>query len=215
MKHRTAIITAASIAVVIAASTAAIATNLGILDSATEASDVGVLTIETVETVPASTALPMTDAPPAKIVVVEDTAASGVADESEGIGTGELAAYAVGDAGIVTLSNDGQMLTVVDVTTNPGWETAQILDGTAVDIGFMSADGGSLQFTAELDEAGGIVTAVNDLSSPATVVVTETVYEDGSSATSGSSGTYDDDDDDHYEDEDEHEDEDEDEDEDD
>jgi len=173
MKHRTSIITAVSIAVVIAAATAAIATNLGILDTATASSNIGALTIETTEAVPSRTA-----------------------------------AYAVGDAGVVTLNNDGVMLTILDVETNPGWTTIQILDGTSVDIGFISADGGSLQFTAELDGSGGIATVVNDLAGAATIVVTENIYEDGSSASDNSSGTYDDDDgryendDDRYEDDD-------------
>jgi hypothetical protein len=203
MKHRTAIITAASIAVVIAAATAAIATNLGILDTATESSDVGALTIETVETIPAPTTS-IAEAPPAEIVVIEDV--SGVTETaSDSVSTGELAAYAVGDAGLVTLANDGLTLTIVDVETNPGWATVQVLDGTSVDIGFVSDAGGSLQFTAQLDDAGGIVTVVNDLAAPATIVVTETVYEDGTPATgtSGSAcGTNDDDDDDERDDDD-------------
>ena len=202
MKHRTAIITAASIAVVIAAATAAIATNLGILDTATASSDVGVLTIETVETLPPAT-VAIAETPPAEIVVVADTAPSDLENPADSVSTGELAAYAVGDAGIVTLNNDGMVLTIIDVESNPGWSTAQVLDGTSIDVGFVSVDGGSLQFTAQLDDAGGIVTIVNDLAAPATVVVTETVYEDGTSAatSSGSSGgTYDEDEDDDHDD---------------
>ena len=209
MKHRTAIVTAASIAVVIAAATAAIATNLGILDTATASSDIGVLTIETIETVP-PTSVTVPETPPAKIVVVEDASPANSDELSDPASTDELAVYAVGDAGIVTLSNDGTTLTIVELETSAGWSTIQILDGTSVEIGFASSDGGALEFIAHIDESGEIATVVNDLAAPATVVVTETVYEDGTSATnnSESSGSSYDDDDEYDDDEDEDEDDD-------
>ena len=183
MKHRTAIITAASIAVVMAAATAAIATNLGILDTATASSEVGTLTIETIETIPPTT-MTMAETPPAEIVVVEDTPAT------ESVANGELAAYAVGDAGIVTLNKDGTILTIDDIEANPGWATAEVVEDPSIDIRFASSDGGSLQFTAHLDDGRDIVTAVNDLAAPAVIVVTETVYEDDAPITnaSGTSG---------------------------
>ncbi len=187
MEHRTAIITAASVAVVVAAATAAIATNLGILDSATSSSNVGALTVEATTTL-APTKTVVTEPAPTRVFAVDDTVLDDDAMEaSEDIG--ELASFAIGDAGVVTLGNDGAMLTIADIETNPGWNTLQMLDGTSVDIGFMSQDGVALQFTAELDDTGHIVTAVNDLSEPETVVVTETVFEDGAPASSGSSGS--------------------------
>jgi len=204
MKHRTAIITAASIVVVMAAATAAIATNLGILDSATTASDVGTLTIETIETVP-PTVVAIAETPPAEIVVVEDASAT---ESSDSLPNGELSAYAVGDAGIVTLNNDGTILTIADIETSPGWATTEIVEEPSIEIRFVGTDGGSLQFTAHLDDAGEIVTAVKDLTAAAVIVVTETVYEDdapvasasGSSGSEGTeststSGSYEDDDD--------------------
>ena len=213
MKHRTAIITAASIVVVIAAATAAIATNLGILDSATAASDVGTLTIETIDTVPLTVAA-IVETPPAEIVVVEDASATDSEDPN-----GELAVYAVGDAGIVTLENDEAILTIVDIETNPSWATTEIIEEASIEIRFASTGGGSLQFTAHLDDAGEIVAAVNDLTAPAVIVVTETVYEDDapvtsasgssdqeSSDSSSSTSSYEDDDDQDDEDEDEEED---------
>ena len=216
MKHRTAIITAASIAVVMAAATAAIATNLGILDTATASSDVGTLTIETIETVPPTVAATVA-APPAEIVVVEDTSAT------DSVTNGELAAYAVGDAGIVTLNKDGTILTIDDIEANPGWTTTEVVEDPSIDIKFAGTDGGSLQFTAHLDDGGDIVTAVNDLAAPAVIVVTETVYEDDApiASTSGQDGSDSassndsHDDDDEYDDEEDDDDEDEDEDEDD
>ncbi|MCL1587758.1 MAG: hypothetical protein M3092_05030, partial [Actinomycetia bacterium] len=203
MKHRTAIITAASIVVVMVAATAAIATNLGILDSATTASDVGTLSIETIETVP-PTVVAIVETPPAEIVVVEDASAT---ESSDSVTNGVLSAYAVGDAGIVTLGNNGAILTIVDIETNPGWATTEVVEEPSIEIRFVGTGGGSLQFTAHLDDAGEIVTAVNDLTAAAVIVVTETVYEDdapvanasvGSGSegteTSSSSSSYDDDD---------------------
>jgi hypothetical protein len=182
MRHRTAIITAASLAVVIAASTAAIATNLGILDSATTASDVGTLTIETI-----ATAVPAIDeaieTPPAEIVVVQDVAPTDSTDSSDPFADGDLAAYAVGDAGIVTLSNDVATLTIIDIETSQGWTAIDLSEADTIEIRFTGIDGGSLQFTARLDDTGDIVTAVNDLTAPAVIVVTETVYEDDTPGT--------------------------------
>jgi len=185
MKHRTAIITAASIVVVIAAATAAIATNLGILDSATAASDVGTLTIETIETAPPAV-VAIVETPPAEIVVVEDTSAT---ESSDSTPNGELSAYAVGDAGIVTLNNDEATLTIFDIETNPGWATTEIVEEPSIEIRFVGTDGESIQFTAYFDEAGEIVTEVNDLTAPAVIVVTETVYEDDAPAASASGGS--------------------------
>jgi hypothetical protein len=156
MKHRTAIVTAASVAVVILAATAAIATNLGILNSGTDTGEVGALTVATTD---------QTEVPPAPVVVVTDDEATSEpsAPETTSEPAGEITAYAVADAGIVTLENDGSMLTIVDVQANPGWQTAQILDGTGVDVGFVNADGTVLRFIAALDADGSVRTVVEDL----------------------------------------------------
>ena len=159
MKHRTAIVTAASVAVVILAATAAIATNLGILTSGTDTGQVGALTVATTEQV---------EVPPAPVVKVTDDAVStsttvAPQETTDSAASGEITAYAVADAGIVTLENDGSMLTIVDVETNTGWQTAQILDGTAVDIGFVNGDGTVLRFIAVINPDGTVQTLVDDL----------------------------------------------------
>jgi hypothetical protein len=176
MKHRTAIVTAASIAVVILAATAAIAANLGILNSGTDTGDVGSLTVN-------STVL---GTAPSQVVRVQDPEATATSSESGTPPSGEILVYAVGDAGLVTLASDNSMLTVVEVTTNPGWQTAQVLDGTGVDIGFVSSDGTVLRFVAGFDASGIVLTSVDDLTPVAT----------------SNSGRYDDDDDDGYDDDD-------------
>ncbi len=155
MKHRTSIVTAASIAVVILAATAAIAANLGILNSGTDTGDVGALTV---------TSTVLGTAPSSQVLRVEDN--EGTTDTTAASQpVGDVQAYAVGDAGVVTLASNNSMLTVLDVTTNPGWQTAQVLDGTGVDIGFVGADGTVLRFLAGFDRSGTVITAVDDLTS--------------------------------------------------
>ncbi|HDH25902.1 MAG TPA: hypothetical protein ENH00_06895 [Actinobacteria bacterium] len=178
MKHRTAVVTAASIAVVILAATAAIAANLGILNSATDTGDVGALTV---------TSSVLGTAPASQVVQIEDTEAAVTSSESDSQPAGEVLVYAVGDAGIVTLVSENSMLTVLEVTTNPGWQTAQVLDGTGVDIGFVNTDGTVLRFVAGFDTNGTVTTAVDDL----TPVVS-----------SNNNRKYDDDDDEHHDDDD-------------
>jgi len=157
MKHRTAIVTAASIAVVILAATAAIATNLKLLSSGSDTAEVGALTVDTtVSSIPQ-------EVPPASIVKVEDEESSDVTVKAESTPAGEITAYAVGDAGVVTIENDGTMLTIGSVEPSSGWQTTQMLDGTSVDIGFVNADGQVLRFLAELDSSGMIQTVVEDL----------------------------------------------------
>ncbi len=157
MKHRTAIVTAASIAVVILAATAAIATNLRILSTGSNTAEVGVLTVDTTVS-----SMPQ-EVPPASVIKIQDEETSDTTVKAESTPAGEITAYAVGDAGIVTIENNGSMLTVGNIETNSGWQTAQVLDGTSVDIGFVNADGAVLRFLAELDASGTIQTVVEDL----------------------------------------------------
>lgn len=154
MKHRTAIVTAASVAVVILAATAAIATNLGILESGTDTGEVGSLTVASTEP---------TDVPPSQIVKTDDDEAMDIESDSDPATGGEILAYAVGEAGVVTLEKHDSTLTIINVAVNPGWQTAQVLDGTSIDIGFVNADGQVLRFVAELDATGAIQTLVEDL----------------------------------------------------
>ncbi len=169
MKHRTALVTAASVAVVILAATAAIATNLGILSSGTDTGEVGALTVASTE---------QSEVPPANLVSIVDEEATEAASDTDPAPAGEITAYAVGDAGVVTLNNDGSMLTIDNVTTNAGWRTAQILDGTSVDVGFATADGQVLRFVAELDETGTIQTLVEDLTPGASRYDDDHDYDD-------------------------------------
>ncbi|NHZ70096.1 MAG: hypothetical protein GWP18_00465 [Proteobacteria bacterium] len=159
MKHRTAIVTAASVAVVILAATAAIATNLGILNSGTDTGEVGELSVATAQESVVTTSAPTT-APLQTTTTADDDEAE---DTDQAAPAGEISAYVVGDAGTVTLANDGSMLTIIEVEASSGWETAQVLDGTAVDIGFVSSDGTVLRFLATINPDGSVETVVEDL----------------------------------------------------
>ncbi|MCL1592811.1 MAG: hypothetical protein M3132_00485 [Actinomycetia bacterium] len=176
MKHRTAIVTAASVAVVILAATAAIATNLGILNSGTDTGEVGALSVATAQEFDPAPSSPAATAP-------ESTATDDVGTQAsdQAAPAGEISAYVVGDAGTATLANDGSMLTIIEVQTSSGWETAQVLDGTAVDIGFVGSDGTVLRFLATINADGSV----------------ETVVEDLTPISSDDDDRYDDDDDDH------------------
>ncbi|MCJ7779482.1 MAG: hypothetical protein MUQ27_01525 [Acidimicrobiia bacterium] len=161
MKHRTAIVTAASVMVVILAATAAIATNLGILTGGTDTGEVGTLTVA---------ANPAPDVPGAQVTNTNDPQSETATDSDVSIApstttpAGEISAYEVGDAGVVTLESDGSTLTVVDVAPRLGWQTAQIPAGTTVEVGFVGRDGTVLLFAAEIDATGTIQTIVQDLS---------------------------------------------------
>jgi len=195
MKHRTAIVTAASVAVVILAATAAIATNLGILSSGTDTGEVGALTVAATEQSEVPTTIAEVDDD-----TTTDATAAPDAEASESSPAGEITAYAVADAAIVTLENDGSMLTIIDVETNPGWQTAQILDGTAVDIGFVNTDGTVLRFVATLNQDGSIQTVVEDLTPVSSS--DDSRYDDDDGDHDDDHGRYDDDDDDRYDDDD-------------
>jgi hypothetical protein len=161
MKHRTAIVTVASVMVVIFAATAAIAANLGILASGTATSEVGTLTVAS---------NPAPDAPAAQITRIDDsqpnvTTDSSVPDTpSDTTPAGEISAYEVGDGGVVTLESVGSTLTVVDVAPSPGWQTTEIPAGPIVEVGFVGPNGAVLLFAAEIDSTGTIQTIVRDLS---------------------------------------------------
>jgi hypothetical protein len=161
MKHRTAIVTAASVMVVVLAASAAIAANLGILANGTDTGEIGALTVSAEPTT--STGLPET--PPATIAVVEDTTppTTGATVPEPTAPIGEVSAYAVADAGVVTLVNDGSTLTVTAVESSDGWQTADIPSDRGIEIGFVGPDGSVLLFAAQLDEAGTIQTLVEDL----------------------------------------------------
>jgi len=163
MKHRTAIITVASVMVVVFAATAAIAANLGILTSGTNISEVGTLTVAS---------SPAPDAPAAQITRVSDSQPDVATDSSvpdtpsDTTPAGEISAYEVGDAGVVTLESDGSNLTVVDVVPSQGWQMTVIPAGAIIEVGFVGPDGAVLLFAAEIDTTGTIQTIVQDLTAP-------------------------------------------------
>ena len=154
MKHRTAVVTGLSVTAVVLAAGAAIAANLGILSSATDTGDVGSLTV-------ASSVTSTIEAPPSRVVTIDDTeAATTVPDPSA---TTETVAYAVGDAGVLTLESDGANLRIVDARIEPGWKAAALRQGAVVEVGFVNVDGTVLRFIATYDDTGQIQTTVDDL----------------------------------------------------
>jgi hypothetical protein len=162
MKHRTALVTAMSVMVVVLAATAAIAANLGILSNGTDTGRVGGLTVATVPTA----ADPVRKAPASQITKVEDTATqttTSTIPEPPAAPAGDITAYSVGDAGVVTLRNDGSRLSIVTVEPAAGWQSAQIPSEAAIEVGFVGSDGTVLMFAAQLDATGTIQTVVEDL----------------------------------------------------
>lgn len=145
MKHRTALITAGSVAAVVLAAGSAVAANLGILTTST--APVGDLTVSSPV---------LGDAPPAQEVAVQqDTVAAPTSDD--------LAAYAVDDAGLVTVRRDGDRLLVEEVVPNLGWDATVDAQGSAVEVTF-TGGGRTLRFRAE-PQAGLISTTVEEVSS--------------------------------------------------
>jgi len=177
MKHRTAIVTAASVMIVIVAATAAIAANLGILANGTDTGEIGTLTVaaSSVPEVPAASVKKVADPSP--------TSTSTSAPQQEAAPSGDISAYEVGDAGVVTLASDGSTLTIVNVEPNPGWQTAVIPSEVAAEVGFVGSDGTVLLFAAQLDATGTIQTIVQDLTS---APVTESATRSGDDDDHGS-----------------------------
>ncbi len=154
MKHRTAVVTGLSVTAVILAAGAAIAANLGILNSATDTGDVGTLTV-------ASSVTSTIEAPPSQVVTIDDTEATTTPPGASS--ATETVAYAVGDAGVLTLESDGTNLRIVDARIESGWKAAALRQGPVVEVGFVGADGTVLRFIATYDDTGQIQTAVDDL----------------------------------------------------
>jgi len=167
MRHRTALVTATSVMVVVLAATAAIAANLGILSNGTDTGEVGALSVVSA---PASSA-PVQDVPSAPITKIEDTATqttTSTIPETPAAPAGDVTAYSVGDAGIVTIESDGSNLSLVDIESASGWQSAEIPSQTVIEVGFVGSDGTVLLFAARLDASGTIQTLVEDLTAAPT-----------------------------------------------
>lgn len=136
MKHRTAVVTAASVAGVLLAGAAALGANLGILGS----SDLGNLSAVDVSTSP----------PDVVTVYVDDPATSTTLPGSE------VLAYDVPGAGIVTLERTGDTLRVAGVELVNGWSSTVQREGTDVVISLLGAK--ELTFSARVVEGEVVVT---------------------------------------------------------
>ncbi len=155
MQHRTALVTAASVVIVVVAGSAAIAANLGILNSAAAAENVGELTVS-------AAAAP--EVPPARVVRVADPdAPAPTTTTTQPAPASDTVAYAVDDAGVVTLQRDGTLLSIARVDTNLGWEWVPLREGRLVEIGFVGPGRRVLQFLAAVDRDGAVQTRLDDL----------------------------------------------------
>jgi len=159
MKHHTALVTAASVMIVILAATAAIAANLGILANGTNTGEIGALTVSADPTTTVTTVA----APPAAILQIEDAAAQTTTATEPPAPAGDITAYSVAEAGVVTLTSDGASLTVVDLQPNDGWQTAVIPAKRGIEVGFVGPNGEVLLFAAQLNPDGTVETVVEDL----------------------------------------------------
>lgn len=133
MKHKTALVTAASIVGVVFAGATAIGANLGILSS----TDTGTL----------SAATPVNPAGPRSMVVEQPrpTAAAAAA---------EPVAYEIPGVGVVTLLRDGTLLRVAGIDLAAGWSWELERDG---DVVALRLDDGSTILRFQADALGGEV----------------------------------------------------------
>ena len=195
MIRKTAAITAASIAGVVLAGSAAVGANIGILDAADD-TGLGTLSAEAAISAPAETTgatVELDPSPATSEVTVAPTDDSGVQS------------FAVDAAGTVDLETDDSGLHVKAVHANDGWSWQETASGpNAVAITFTSG-GDTLEFVAALNADGSIDAGVDRpifTSAPAAA----------SSPSPATAGTYEDDDEyEHDEDHDEYEDHDDDE----
>jgi len=153
MQHRTALVTAATIALVLVTGTTAIAANLG--RSGEPATDTTASTVAAPAT---------TEVPPALVVAVPDPEATTTTTTPPApeVPSGETLAYAAGDAGVVTLLHDGAVLKILDVAPADGWQWSALWNGTDVEVAFVAPDGRQLVFQATVDATGTVQTTVED-----------------------------------------------------
>jgi hypothetical protein len=150
---RTSLITAAAIAGVLLAGSAAIAANIGILNAADD-STVGELaaTNDLVQTTPPSSAVPTTS------VRQESTTTSTTVNESSGL----RSEYAVDDAGTVVLVAESGRLDLEGTKPAVGW-TAGVAQGEPSSLTVTFTNGvRTVVLTASLAPDGSIVADVNE-----------------------------------------------------
>jgi hypothetical protein len=135
VKHKTALVTALSIAGVMLAGVAALAANLGILDAT---SGVGELSAAAAAETPA-------------------TAAPAPSDSPAG---GDVVAYRVEGIGIVTLTRQGDNLTLHSVVAG-GWSYRLESEGTEVAMTF-TLDGRQVRFAARVEGGETVVDVQGD-----------------------------------------------------
>ncbi len=141
MKHRTAVVTAASVAGALLAGAAALGANLGVLGS----SDLGNL----------SAVDPSSPSPDVVTVYVDDPATSTTTSPAS-----EVLAYDVPGAGIVTLERTGDTLRVAGVELVNGWSSTVQREGTDVVISLVGAK--ELTFSAQVVD-GQVVVSVDEV----------------------------------------------------
>lgn len=156
MKHRTAFLTAATVALVLVAGSAAIAANVGILNASTPV--LGNLTVAAGAAGGRGQTSSSPTLPP-QIVTVPDTAPAVTATVQP---APDLSSYEVGGAGVVTLERQGDLLRIADVRADAGWQWVPLGEGALVQVGFLDRDGSILGFLAAVLD-GSIVTRVDDL----------------------------------------------------
>jgi hypothetical protein len=194
LTSRTSLITAVAVAGVLVAGTAAIAANIGILNS-TDDSSIGSLSatddlVDETSTTSVATTLATTTT-----TSLEDSATN--AGDS----------YVVDDAGVVTLSSASGNLALVSVVPQPGWTvTSTQPDAATLEVSFTNGVR-TLVFSAVLGPDGVVTADVVEpvdvvgapAASPQTSSPTTTIDDDHSD---DDGYEYDDDDDDEYDDDD-------------
>ncbi len=118
--------------------------------------------------------------------LVLDTTPGSEATASEQATTGAETTYEVGDAGTVTLTNDGSQLEIVSVQQNTGWQIEiEVAAGREVEVDFRK-DTRRIQFNAELEDGEIRVRARERVVS---VTSTTQAMTQGTTSTSAATGT--------------------------
>jgi hypothetical protein len=206
MDRRTSLITAATVGGALLVGSGAIAANIGVLNSANDDS-IGNLSSEAVLEVPPSTIEAQVidiyvEDPPLPTTAAPTTAPTMAADTSDVV----VQAFAVEEAGTVTVEQTPTGLFVSEVQANEGWAwTAELSTPNALDVVFVSGDT-TYEFHAEVG-LDGLVTARVD--QPIINVVREPAPSNGANNSGGyqdDDGEHDDEHDDDEHDDDEHDD---------
>jgi len=198
LTSRTSLLTAAAVAGVLLAGTAAVAANIGILNAA-ESSAIGDLAA-TDDLLPAAGS----DADTQTIVTVETAPSTTLASEPAASAAQQ---YDIAGTGTVWVMTTTSGLALDHVVAEPGWiSTLTQADLRSLRVDFVNGNR-TIVFTASIGDDGLVVV---DVTEPTTVVAATPAASSASSTATpttapSAGGTYDDDDhddDDHYEDDD-------------